>query len=123
MAYVSKEHKADVALKLKAVMPQGWKYSLAVRNFSMLVLTIWSAPVDLNAVAPNGVKVHGQSKGLVDITYLPIFEGIIAVLNEGNYNHSDTMRDFHDVGHYISIELGRWNKPFCCSITSPQGAI
>ena len=47
MAYMTQSNKKRIAEKLKTVMPTGWKYSLAVRDHSKLVLTIQAAPVDI----------------------------------------------------------------------------
>lgn len=33
-------------------------------------------------------------------------------LNIDNYDNSDSQTDYFDVGHYTSINLGSWNKPF-----------
>ena len=33
-------------------------------------------------------------------------------LNIDNHNRSDSQTDYFDVGHYTSINLGSWNKPF-----------
>lgn len=41
-----------------------------------------------------------------------VFEKIIAALNLGNYDRSDYMRDFVDVGHYVELRIGRYDKPF-----------
>ena len=47
MAYMSQEHKKEIAQILKTVMPKNWKYSLRVVNHMKLCLTIKSADVDL----------------------------------------------------------------------------
>ena len=49
MAYIDQTKKAKIAANLKKVVPAGWKYSLAVRNHSTIVLTISAAPVNLIA--------------------------------------------------------------------------
>jgi hypothetical protein len=30
----------------------------------------------------------------------------------GNYNNSDIMTDYFDVGWYIEINVGKWNKEY-----------
>ena len=47
MAHMNQEKKAKIAAALKQVVPAGWKYSLAVRHHSSIVMTISAAPVDL----------------------------------------------------------------------------
>lgn len=33
-------------------------------------------------------------------------------LDSLNYDHSDPMRDYFDVGFYAHIDIGKWDKPF-----------
>lgn len=34
------------------------------------------------------------------------------IMNQGNHDRSDIMTDYFDVGWYIDLHIGRWNKPF-----------
>lgn len=133
MAFMNQEHKAVIAANLKGVMPKGWKYSLGVRYNSTIVLTIASAPVDLMAEAKRVIEArqarlepHMRSR-VTDATHLDVnhyhlknqfdesltvFERIVAVLNGGNYDRSVLQADYFDVGWYVSISVGRWDKPF-----------
>lgn len=115
MAYASKELKAKVAAKLKTIMPKGWKYSLAIRHYSTLVLTISKAPVDLNVIAPKGINMYHFHGGLTDAQYLPLFKDIVAAMNTDNYDRSDIQSDYFDVGHYVNIGIGKYEKPFVCT--------
>lgn len=133
MAYMNQERKAIIAAKLKEVMPKGWKYSLGVRSHSTIVLTITSAPVDLMAEAKRVAEArqahmepylrgnvtnathlevnHYHPHKQFDVS-LPVFERIIAVLNEGNHDRSVAQADYFDVGWYVNVNVGRWDKPF-----------
>lgn len=120
MAYMSQEHKAKIAKLLKEVIPKDWKYSLRVHNHSMLICTVWSAPVDVLGkmgqreqdlryydVNPYWYKEHIKDEALRDQV-----GKIIEALNLDNYNNSDSMTDYFDVGHYIELKFGNWEKPF-----------
>lgn len=131
MAYMSQEKKAQIAAKLKAVVPAGWKYSLSVRNHSTLVLTIASAPVDLLAT----INRHAQEDVRHPMTYasvyfravdrhfegdtLQIMERIAEALDDGNHDRSDLQSDYFDVGWYVDINIGRWDRPFVCTASQP----
>lgn len=131
MAFVSKELKSKIASELKKIVPRDWKYSLAVRNYSEIVMTIYSAPAGLiSEVIENRSKRSMQAQnvgGHTEInTYHPedqfshsleIMIKIIAALNIDNYNNSDYQTDYFDVGHYVTLQLGRWDKPFICTST------
>lgn len=125
MAYMSQEHKKVIAAKMKEFMPKDWKYSLSVHNHSEIVCVVKSAPVDLSkALSPriagnfngndfcvnpnlNWAKeqfVEGETKNIV--------LQMLQALNDNNYDNSDIMTDYFDVGHYVSLKFGRWDKPF-----------
>lgn len=130
MAYMNQEKKAAIAAALKEVVPVGWKYSLAVRHHSAIVMTILAAPVDLideaNKRDRRIAERRGEPPSVITGNYevnphslrpetTPSDEAlaaILAVLNIGNYNKSDVMIDYHDVGHYVELHVGRWDKPF-----------
>lgn len=123
VAYMSQEKKAVIAGELKKVMPKGWKYTLAVRHHSTIVLTIKSAPVDLLAAIARPSESTRVNSTYADVNHyhldkefsgdlLKTFEEIKAALNIGNWDRSDLQTDYFDVGHYVDINIGRWNKPF-----------
>jgi hypothetical protein len=128
MAHVSQSKKAEALKLLKGVIPAGWKWSLSVHNHSRLVLTIYSAPVDLIARVCRTAVENNRSTEYINGTHyevnqyhlgnqfsgqlLSIFQKIVDALNHGNYDRSDISTDYFDVGHYISIHIGRWDRPF-----------
>lgn len=134
MAYMNQERKAKIAAELRKVVPAGWKYSLAVHNHSTLVLTISEAPVDLieeiaqRVSEPDvGLRYYDRAAEVRQLQYarlneyylerqlgasLPVFEAIKAAMNSGNHDNSDPMTDYFDVGWHITIQIGRWDKPF-----------
>lgn len=131
MAYMDQERKAVIAAGLKRVMPKDWKWTLAVRHHSTLVLTVSEAPVHLveeyleviRRVAPASSGWHEHKSDYLQVNEYHLesgFEGerleqmkkIVDAMNTGNHNRSDPMSDYFDVGWYIDINFGRWNKPF-----------
>jgi len=134
MAYVSKEQKAKVVGLLKAAFPgtakeRGFKYSVAVHNSSTLVLTISEGSIDfIGNHLENARKLDYQYDDKMPVTNIQVNEyqidksftgrahdiltAIKSILNTDNYDNSDTMTDFFDRGHYISINIGKWDKPY-----------
>jgi hypothetical protein len=134
MAYVSKEQKAKVVGLLKAAFPgtakeRGFKYSVAVRNSSTLVLTISEGSIDfignyLNMckVKPGFIENHDPVTSIQVNEYhldswfsgqaLEILTEIKRIMNTDNYDNSDAMTDYFDRGHFVSINIGRWDKPY-----------
>lgn len=124
MAYMSQEKKAKIAAMLKEVMPSGYKYSLSVRDHSEIVLTIASAPIDLvklakesgkyssldNYVQVNSHYMHEHFKGTeVHELFCKIQK---AMYGADYFDDSDIMTDFHHCAYYVSVNIGKWNKPF-----------
>lgn len=120
MAFMNQDKKAKIAAELKKVMPAGWKYTLSVHHHSSITLRIMEAPIDLFAAH----KGHSSwSDGYIQLNeyhlgtqfegeLLKTFEAIRGAMNTGNWDESDTMTDYFNVGHYAYIHIGRWDKPF-----------
>lgn len=133
MAYVSKEIKAEIKAELDKVVPKEIKYSLRVHNHSTIVMTIRSGNVDFyknrndkvagkldyfnNPIEPvnpdrsldvNRYHVDKQFDGEV----LALLEKIIAALNIKNWDRSDIQSDYFDVGYYVDLKIGSWDKPY-----------
>lgn len=134
MAYMSQERKSSKAPVIKAILAKyGFKGSLAVRHHSTLILNIKSGPLDMignyNAVMherdlgkPEHMKAHVAS-GSMNINpywYREHFTGkpleflteVVAAMNAGNHDRSDIMTDYFDVGWYIEVNFGQWDKPY-----------
>lgn len=128
MAYMNQERKAKIKEALKQAIPSDWKWSLAVRHHSTIVLNIAAAPVNLVAEYANrrcsdevrASMLQSMSCDVNPYHWREHFEGdlgttfdnIFAALNDGNHDRSDLQTDYHDVGWYVDVNLGRWNKPF-----------
>lgn len=124
MAYMSQEKKKVIAAAMKvALKDSGLKYSLSVPTGYGIVMTIKAGPVDFYE---NYTKVSGKgphSNGFIDVNpywYNSHFDGdtlkllqtIFAVLNDGNHNRSDSQSDYFDVGWYVEVSIGKWDKPY-----------
>lgn len=139
MAWMNQERKALIAAELKKVVPAGWKYTLAVRNGSTIVMTVTQAPVDIigemlrvsseKDFSASSKKDPTQRPTNMDVNpyYLDRqFDGellgtmskIMDALNlrnvsgKGNWDNSDLMTDYFDVGWYVDLNIGSWNRPF-----------
>lgn len=128
MAYMNQEKKAKIAAQLKLVVPKSWKYSLSVRNHSTICMTIASAPINLieaylSRDCSDDVRESCLRKMNADVNpyhwhksfegdLLETFTKIFDALNIDNFDKSDIQSDYFHVGHYVDVELGKWNKPF-----------
>jgi len=127
MAYVSQDLKAKIAPKIKAICKKyGVKASLAVRHHSTLVLNIKSGKVDFitdyNECNHNSPRFE-PAKDSIQVNpywYKEHFDGesyhflkeVIPAMNDGNWDKSDIQSDYFNVGWYIDVNIGKWNKPY-----------
>ena len=123
MAYVSQELKAKLAPKIKAICKKyGVKASLAVRNHSVLCLNIKSGKIDFLGNYARDTE-YAKKYGHIDVNtywYQDHFDGVardffsevIPAMHVGNHDNSDIQVDYFDVGWYIDVNVGRWNKPY-----------
>jgi hypothetical protein len=133
MAYMNQERKAERAPAIKAILKKyNVKGSLAVRNHSTLVLNIKSGAIDFIG---NSNKVCGADHYQVARGFKPNVSGyddvnpyhyrshysgkalsflkeVFAVMNKGNHDNSDVQTDYFDVGWYVDVNIGKWDKPY-----------
>lgn len=132
MAYASQELKAKVAPRVKAICQKyGVKATLAVRHHSSLVLNVRQGEIDFfgnynDTIAqrdPTGNRHINRAEKYIQVNtywYHEHFSGraknflaeVLAVMNEGNHDRSDAMTDYFDVGWYVDVNIGKWDKPY-----------
>ena len=132
MAYMNQERKARIEPKIKSILKTyGVKGSLAVRDHMTLVLNIREGAIDFigNCNETCGRDQYQVAHGFrpvkdhIDVNpyhYDKHFDGearsfldeVLAAMNDGNHDRSDPQSDYFDVGWYIDVNIGRWNKPY-----------
>ena len=130
MAYMNQEIKSKLAPQIKAICKKyKVKASLSVNNHSSLVLNIKSSTIDFITnynktvstvpsystftpaekniqVNPYWYKEHFSDKAKAFLSE------VIPAMNAGNWDKSDIQTDYFNVGWYVSVNIGQWNKPF-----------
>ena len=132
MAYMNQERKAERAPAIKAILKKyNVKGSLAVRNHMTLVLNIKSGAIDFIGnfnetvssdfyLSARGFTPAVKSLDVNPYHYQDHFSGdakafmqeVFAVMNSGNHDRSDIQSDYFDVGWYVDVNIGQWNKPY-----------
>ena len=131
MAYVSQELKAKIAPQVKAICKKyGVKASLAVRHHSSLVLNVRQGSIDFIGnynktvdTRPGGFRNGSPAEKSIQVNtywYHEHFSGraksflseVLDVMNQGNHDNSDIQTDYFDVGWYVDVNIGQWNKPY-----------
>ena len=110
MAYMNQERKALMAPAIKAVLKKyNAKGSIKVRHHSTLVVTISESLFDVGQDHRQVNEYHIESNYTGKLKSF-LLELRKAMMN-GNHNRSDSQTDYFDVGWYISIQFGQWDKP------------
>ena len=133
MAYVSQELKSKLSPAIKAVCKKyGIRASIAVRNHMTLCLNIKSGLIDFigNSNRVCGADFYQVSRGFTPNTsgydqvnpyhFQSHYDGdakaflseVLAVMNDGNWDKSDIQSDYFNVGWYVDVNIGSWNKPY-----------
>lgn len=130
MAYMNQERKSAMAPAIKDVFKKyGVKGSIAVSNHMTLVANIKSGPIDFignyNETVKDSHPGHEfrPAEGYIDVNpywYHEHFSGVakdflvelLTAMNTGNHDRSDIQTDYFDVGWYVDVNIGKWNKPY-----------
>ena len=115
MAYMSQNNKKLLAPLIKKVMDKfNMKGSLGVNNHSTLVMNLKSGPLfkqcDGSYEQVNNYWIEEHWSGLQKAFLVELNE----VMSVGNHDNSDIQSDYFDVGWYVDINIGKWNKPYVC---------
>jgi hypothetical protein len=133
MAYMNQDRKAKLASGIKEILKRyGVKGSLSTSRYS-LTLNIKSGALDfignMNGTTKNTpyyreLRLDPDVRDYVQInTYhyrshfsnkviIKFFDEITRAMNIGNHDNSDIQSDYFDVGWYVNINVGKWNKPY-----------
>ena len=119
MAYISTETVKEMRNTIKNVFPSkdGWKFSVKRDHYSSVSCSILQAPIELRIDENNTNEnvnnfwIESRYNGLNDKA-TEILNAINDILNLNNYDRSDVQSDYFEVGHYVTMRIGEWDKPF-----------
>jgi hypothetical protein len=119
MAYISTETVKEMRNTIKNVFPSkdGWKFSVKRDHYSSVSCSILQAPIELRIDENNTNEnvnnfwINSRYNGL-NYKATEILNAINDILNLNNYDRSDVQSDYFDVGHYVTMRIGEWDKPF-----------
>lgn len=111
MAYFNQERKKAMQPKIKALLKEyNMKGSLSVRHHSAVVLTLKEGVIDFgtNNHQVNTYYIEEYYKGKA----AEFLKKAKVILMTGNHNNNDSQTDYFDVGWYVDINIGKWDKPY-----------
>ena len=131
MAYMNQERKAKLAPAVKAILKRyGVKGTLSTDS-ATISLNIKSGTLDFigdyNKTVgdrPGGFRLGSPAQDYLQVNpywYDEHFSNkvikkfmneVMRALNTGNHDNSDIQTDYFDVGWYVRVNVGKWNKPY-----------
>lgn len=132
MAYMNQELKAKLAPAIKAILKRYNVKGTLATDRNTLTLNIKSGTLDFigdfNSTIQNDINMYGRGFTSAD-SYIQVntyhyrshfsdkairkfLDEITAAMNVGNHDNSDSQIDYFDVGWYVDINVGKWNKPY-----------
>lgn len=115
MAFMSQDKKKELAPAIKAVLKKfKMKGTISVKHHSALVVTIKSGEINFSdfhdrgyeQVNPYGIDHHYE--GVAKEFLLELKDAMM----KGNWDKSDSQTDYFNVGWYIDINIGKFDKPY-----------
>lgn len=127
MAYMSQERKTRLAALAKTALAK-WprvKWTLSVRHHSTIVLTIREGDIDFlgAARAPDARRPSTTDELYLDVNHhlldrewvgeaRAFLRAAFDALNDGNFDRSDLQSDVFNVGWYVDVTIGRFDRPY-----------
>ena len=124
MTYISKEAVAAIRAELKKEFPN-LKFSVVRDNHSAVDVKIMSGDVDFSAITGDTGRASlnpytgYREDNLIteaDEKYAPfakMFNKIIKIMKGQNwFDKSDVMTDYFHTAYYLSLGIGKWDKPY-----------
>lgn len=113
MAYMTQEKKKELAPAIKSVLKKyKMKGTIGVSNRSTLVINIKSGPIkfseDRDYLQVNHFWIERNFEG----DACNFLKELKSAAMTGNHDNSDSMTDHFDVGWYLNINVGKYNKPY-----------
>lgn len=142
MAYMNQENKKEKLVAMKKMIAAKYphlkvKFTMGVQHHSTLVFNLWASTIDFEPIYRklHEKKFEGREEALsfyypkgfefkyeqvneyhLDSQFegeiLDFFKDVKETMMEGNHDRSDIMTDYFDVGWYIDINIGRYDKPY-----------
>ena len=117
---MSQELKQSLTPIVKRVLKKyNLKGTLSVNHHATLVLKITEGEIDF--IGNYNVKYKMDDYLKVNVYYyhehfsgkaLECINALIHAMNTGNHDRSDIQSDYFDVGWYIDINIGSYDKPY-----------
>jgi len=130
MAYISQEDKKELTPAIKAVLKRyNVKATIAVRNYSTLVVNIKEGCIDFAKDATHTTQIGGFMPEVNEYHLDKHWSGdaldflqqlLDAMQGPSYFDNDDAMTDYFHRSHYTDINIGKWDKEYKCLAVRPH---
>jgi hypothetical protein len=113
MAYITTQEVKNIRNLLKDNFPE-FKFSISGGNSSSLKVAIMSGQEDFSSVLGQWTSVDVNQYRLRTYgKYEKLFGRMFEVMKSQNwYDESDITTDYFHTAYYLSLSIGKWDKPY-----------
>jgi len=114
MAYMSKEHAKEIRNNLKKEFPN-FKFSVRNRHYSSISVSLLKSPLDFSTDLEKNKPfdyIQVNHYHLEWYSHSDILKRIKDIINAKNYDNSEPQFDHFDVGYYVDMNIGDYEKPY-----------
>jgi len=133
MAYMNQDRKASLVAAAKKVLKKYGVKATFSTDRSSIYCNIKSSGIDFIGNYNQQMNKHAfmygkEAEDLIAKDYIQVnpyhynshFTGkaqnflheLHIALNKGNHDNSDTQTDYFDIGWYVHVNIGKWDKPY-----------
>jgi hypothetical protein len=124
--YNSNLSKKDIAKIMreyvKNVYPT-WKFSIRMDGYNSIHISVMEAPIDLFTSEGREGLYNGKAHEQINHYYIDgdsritdyckmVLKDIYSMLSSYNFDDSDSSIDYFHTNFYITLQIGKWNRPF-----------
>lgn len=113
MAFITTQEVKNIRELLKSEFPK-YKFSVSGGNSLSLQVAIMSGPEDFSSVLGEWKSIdinqyHLYQYGRFEKLFTKMFK---AMKSQNWFDKSDSMTDYFHTAYYMSLSIGKWNKPY-----------
>ena len=136
MAYISQTEKKELAPGIKKVLKAyGMKGTLSINHYSTLAVNLKGGSLDLLGAAQKKNDIYSERHGRqisdigsyfqanaysieteydqIDSKIGQFYRDLIKAMKGTKwFDKSDLMTDYHHIAYYLSINVGKWDRPY-----------
>jgi hypothetical protein len=113
MAFITTQEVKNIRELLKTEFPK-FKFSVSGGNSLSLEVSIMKGPEDFSTILGEWKSVDINQYHLYQYGKLEkLFTKMFKVMRSQNwFDESDSMTDYFHTAYYMSLSIGKWNKPY-----------